>query len=232
MDITKLRKVEEFGKKYCEKYLSKYDPEKLANDWYYALVFFFDHSFMRGRKDVVSGNFERKALEVLEKTLKEDLGYHLETLKQKLQQNGVNNRHDRNMIADTIDFIKGIPNNNIVSYSADRVRDKKEYDLFQELKKIRSVKNKIASFYIRDLVSIFGLPVSDYRAAYPVDTWVRQLSIKLGVIDEKEQNLDRIRDKSIEMLLRNNIDPVLFNQGAWFVSYHAYDILIENLDKV
>lgn len=52
-----MKNIERLGEKYCKKYLDRWDEEKLKNNWWYALKFFFSHSFMRGRRDELSTEY-------------------------------------------------------------------------------------------------------------------------------------------------------------------------------
>jgi hypothetical protein len=51
-----LKNVEHLGRAYCDRYLD-WDREKLESDWFQALKFFFNHSFMRGRRDELSNEY-------------------------------------------------------------------------------------------------------------------------------------------------------------------------------
>ena len=68
MDKIILKKIESFGDVFKKEYRSQWKKEELLNDWRLSLKFFFDHSFMRGRRDTLSIRFKDKAIEVLEKT--------------------------------------------------------------------------------------------------------------------------------------------------------------------
>jgi len=62
-----MKKIENFGGKYFEKYLkNKYDDEKLQYNWWEALKFFFDNSFMRGRKNKLSEKYRNFTVRCLE----------------------------------------------------------------------------------------------------------------------------------------------------------------------
>lgn len=57
-DTNKIMKnIEGFGERYCRKYLDIWNKERLENDWWQALGFFFGHSFMRGRRDELSNEY-------------------------------------------------------------------------------------------------------------------------------------------------------------------------------
>jgi len=52
-----MRNIEQLGERYCRKYLDSWNKEKLQNNWWEALKFFFSHSFMRGRRDELSNEY-------------------------------------------------------------------------------------------------------------------------------------------------------------------------------
>jgi hypothetical protein len=61
-----MRNVQRLGERYCRKYLDSWDKERLQNDWWEALNFFFSHSFMRGRRDELSNEYYHFTIKVLE----------------------------------------------------------------------------------------------------------------------------------------------------------------------
>ena len=65
-DYKLTKNIEKCGDYYYEEHLSSWDKEKLERNWWEALKFFFSHSFMRGRRDKLSNEynyFTRSALE-------------------------------------------------------------------------------------------------------------------------------------------------------------------------
>jgi len=64
-----IKNIAKFGDKYCQDFLD-WDKNKLETNWWYALNFFFDHSFMRGRRDELSGKYEDFVIQVLGDYLK------------------------------------------------------------------------------------------------------------------------------------------------------------------
>lgn len=60
------KNIESIGKKNYKKVLTNWKREELKNNWWEALKFFFDHSFMRGRRDKLSWEYRCFAVEVLE----------------------------------------------------------------------------------------------------------------------------------------------------------------------
>lgn len=61
-----IKNIERLGERYCKEYLDIWDKDKLENDWWYALNFFFSHSFMRGRRDELSNEYYQFTISALE----------------------------------------------------------------------------------------------------------------------------------------------------------------------
>jgi hypothetical protein len=61
-----MRNIEQLGERYCRKYLDSWNKERLQNNWWEALKFFFSHSFMRGRRDELSNEYYHFTIKVLE----------------------------------------------------------------------------------------------------------------------------------------------------------------------
>lgn len=65
-----LKNVEVLGKRFCTKHLGGLDIPRLESDWFYALSFLFERTFMRGRRDEVSFAFLSFARDRLQKMLR------------------------------------------------------------------------------------------------------------------------------------------------------------------
>lgn len=82
---------------------------------------------------------------------------------------------------------------------------------------IRGVGTKIASFYIRDIAYLSGVPenrIKDQFYLQPMDTWLKQtLSIMLGSAVPK--NLQDEQKAIVELCSYAGCSPIAFNQGAW-----------------
>lgn len=234
------KKIESFGNVFEKKYLNNWNKEKILNDWIYSLKFFFEHSFMRGRRDTLSIKFKDKAIEVLELTFFKNIKYDLEQLSKDLEQKGVNNKGDRIMVCDTIKFIRELQNPNIASYIIAKLK-KDEQEAYKELiENIKYVGDKIATLYIRDLCWIFDIKLKNYKFVFPIDTWVKQIINRLKILDKKilqSKELQKVREeevkeKAINVCLENDIDPIKFNAGIWYIGTHSLEILLNNLDKI
>lgn len=60
-----IKNIERFGERYSKKYLDTWGKDKLENNWWAALDFFFSHSFMRGRRDELSNEYHQFTIAVL-----------------------------------------------------------------------------------------------------------------------------------------------------------------------
>jgi len=148
---------------------------------------------------------------------------------------------DIDMIFDTLEFISRLPDKNIAKYSV-MIKNYKLGQLWYGLQKskskggIRSVGKKIASLYLRDLVTILGLEreVSYDHQVFlqPIDTWVRRITSKIGI--EETKNEMKLRRMIIERCWRvsqSAITAIRFNEGAWYIGSHSLEILLGMLMK-
>jgi len=156
-------------------------------------------------------------------------------LQQVLLQHKVNKSGDRLMVISTLGFINKLEDLNIVNYAVTNIRKGQTAEIFKELLSICSVGDKIASFFLRDVASVFELePVltaSDYVYLQPVDTWVRQVLEKTGILAESynDSKLKQLKQMVVDHCLKYNVSPIRFNQGAWYVGANAFDVLFERL---
>lgn len=240
---SKIPKIGKLGERYFAEFLQDdYRVRtKIKKDWYRALLFFYGKSFYRGRRDEVSKVFELRAIKSLGKyQLKRKINkFSPKRLERVLQKNKVNNHKDRRMVIETIQFIKKIPRKNIVDYSIEKIRSGETEEIFSELDSIYAIGDKLASLYLRDVVLIYKLEKyvseNDFKYFQPIDTWVKQVTDKLGITDEKLGDLgsNKIRDLSKQQIIRTclkvDTSPLLFNAGAWYLGAHSFEIVIENL---
>lgn len=64
IDSTIIKNLEAFGDRYCCRYLDLWRDD-IAENWWTAFRFFYNHTFMRGRKDQLSEEYFRHAMDVL-----------------------------------------------------------------------------------------------------------------------------------------------------------------------
>ena len=235
--MDKLQSVEKYGERYVRDFLGNYIPNKdeYLKDWYKALDFFFGKSFMRGRKDKLSERFWLATMKTLE-TDRPSKGYDRQTLENRLVTNGVNNGRDRRMVLEVIDFIFNSLDdfeNNIVKYAVSGIKSGKISEVFNRLDGIFEIGDKIACFYLRDIIMVYQLEsylkAEDFRYCQPVDTWVIQTASKLGIVRDTKIPKEEARETIIGACLKANVSPLLFNAGAWIVGARSFDLLLEKI---
>jgi len=163
------------------------------------------------------------------------------TLKNKYEVDGKKRRTgkkgDNLMVADVLHFIcerthlRSEPLN-LVTYMKEGIRNGQIAELADELDSIYQVGEKIYSMLLRDVIDLFKLSKhlspDDYKYVQAVDTWVEQLANKLGFDGSKKQLAVRFAEACRE----HNVDPIAFNQGAWYLAAHSFDILTDNIGRI
>lgn len=257
--ITRIRIIAEFGEVYQQRYLYNKMGRKdlqnlLKNDWYEALKFFFGMSFMGGRREELSLRFLNNAIKVLDnfdlktkvennqltENWQEDLSNKLkEGVPKEKDKKGVPKEKDRKMVVFTIKFILDINkkyNYNLINYSLEKIENSQINELYNQLDNITNVGDKKISLFLRDLICIFDLeskiPLDKQIYFQPIDIWVKKIVVKLGIVQESERVLKNIKQIIIQKCNEAKISPIEFNQGAWYIGIHAFDILVENLDNL
>jgi hypothetical protein len=233
--MKKIKSVEQYGQLYVKRFLGEQISKKdtVYDDWREALDFLFSKVFYRGRRDELSERFMQATLNTLRGVdLKKD--YDKQLLDNRLQSNGVNNHKDRKMVCEVLDFIFNLPtpyDHNIVKYTIERIKNGKILDIFNELNTIYAIGDKLSSFYIRDVALVFDLEdkllADDFKYCQPIDTWVKQVAIKLDIIAQQEGDVETIKSAIIDACRGANVSPLLFNAGAWMVGAKSFDLLIE-----
>lgn len=141
------------------------------------------------------------------------------------------NDEDIMMVLDVLKFILSDNRKNIYNYLKNIIENigaKKTYD---ELKGLRAISDKLSSFIIRDIGLMNpGLITKDFEMAFPVDTWVKRIALKLDCDDE---NIKDVKNYFITKCVDNNLNPLKFAAGLWYLGFHSLDILLNNcLSKI
>ena len=140
----------------------------------------------------------------------------------------LSNDEDVMMVLDTLKFISENENRkNIYNYIKEQMNNdiKKVYN---ELISIRAISDKIATFIIRDIGILnpkIKIKKEDYKLAFPIDTWVKQIANRLGCKSKKN---NEIKNYLIKICYESKVDPLKVAAGLWFLGTHSLDILLEN----
>ncbi|MFC1972513.1 hypothetical protein ACFLVE_03815 [Chloroflexota bacterium] len=259
----KLKKIESFSKHYealmtCENiaFTKAESWDRVRRDWWYALLFFFDRAFYKGRNDTLSQKFERATIKALETVLVgssseklselQGLTYWLiheqwerpenplwEALSQEYEignkKTGVGRGKDKKFVLASMDFIvKHCEGYNIIEYAIGHIQQRNTRLVYDEILNIYDVGPKVAALFLRDVVFIYKLEgflkERDYDCLMPIDTWIKQIGKRLEISVTAENMVDLCQD--------NKVSPILFNQGAWYLGKHSFDILLDNIHAI
>jgi hypothetical protein len=253
MNKTLIKSIASYGNVYQERHLSEYNSDLLLTNWWAALDFFFSRACFQGRRNALSQRVYDAVTEVLrpefevttrtanyERLCQQKWKPVEQELRKRIGKGKVGKARDVDMVLSTLGFIGHISDLNIVRYSVEQIRLDNIDKHYAELQPSRSSKGitqvgpKIAALYLRDLVSLYHLedkvPSAFAFFLQPVDVWVEKLAHKLDIVDDDANHHD-IQTAIVALCQEHRISPLLFNQGAWYVGYYAFDIVLEILAK-
>ena len=231
--------------------------EKIENkdNWWDALNFFLHHALMRGRKDELSDKYYDFTVHVLSelkikghleelvlKNIKDDKFFNQlkEELLKSRQIKGyekplkLDNKRDIEMIKGVSQFIINHNEKNIVTYSVSQIKDNKIDSIYKELDSIYEIGDKIASFFLRNIVficlneerdNIESKDVNIVAHFLPIDTWIRKVALLSGIIGNYKLSEDKIKINMIEKCKTAEVSPLFFNQGAWYIGFNSFELL-------
>jgi hypothetical protein len=247
MRIYLIQKIAAYGDKYVKENLEGYDGNILLNDWQESLKFLFDHSFYQGRRDDISWEVEKRANETLENYIKENNGdpevilnrENFSEIRSRLTnvigKGKIGRGRDIDMVVSILEFISKIDGKNIINYSISRIQNGKIKDHFNELQTIRSIGPKCSSFYLRDLSCIYSMDAKlgkdNLIYLQPIDVWVKRVALEAEIIKENEKNEFVIRKYIVDACSEAEVSAIKFNQGAWYLGYNSFNILIDKLKE-
>lgn len=249
MKVDTIKKIIKYGDKYIEKHLiGVFNTDLMLKNWWEGLQLFLSRSFYQGRRDTISMRVEEKAMNVLKKkiidnnndaTVLLDKNNYLEIkngLKEVIGKGKIGRGRDVEMVISILNYVSGLEDKNIVNYSIFNIKNGKTKEHYYDLQKIYSIGPKITSLYLRDLICMYSLDkcIAEENLIFlqPIDTWVRKVAFKVGIIKNINEGDTLVREKIVKACLDLNVSAIKFNQGAWFLGYNSFDIILENLDKI
>jgi hypothetical protein len=131
-----------------------------------------------------------------------------------------NEKLNKGLIMDFIKRAQMHSSNNLFVWLQENLKTNGVESTYLELLKIRGIGKKITSFILRDIVWYLDMekevPAGELIYLQPIDTWVRQICLKLWMdLHEKVDEFiiaKRIIDKCNEL----GVSSISFNQGAWY----------------
>lgn len=101
----------------------------------------------------------------------------------------------------------------IVEFARSALADGRVRQAFDRLDQVRGIGPKIASFFLRDVATWFGIvaPTQDRELLQPVDRWVRRYVTRLA-----GETLAGTDSRVACWICANSTAPEAFNQGLWY----------------
>lgn len=237
---AKCKRIAAFAGQYQEEEL----PDEVSSDDGdpFDLRFFLESAFASARNEETSAKY-RKATETVLRENCREINDRLESdtrvsemeLLDDLQDAGVTNRRDRQMVVQILEFIEEIPDDDVIGYVQRKVANEELEDAHERLTDIYNIGSKKATLFLRDAVTLLDhdecVACDDYKYLFPVDTWVRGVVDELGIVDTDAVEWDQNSSEIINEL-PDCVSPIEFNQGAWYVGANAFDVLMENLSRI
>ena len=229
--------------------------DTVRQDWWLALIFFFDRAFYQGRSDILSSRFERATIKALNRvfsapssdeklSLLKEARYWLDREQWKRPKNpfwdvlckgydigeikryGTGRERDREMVLDSLRFIvNDCKDSNILEHSIHCIKSANIGDLSRELHSIVGIGDKIASFFLRDTVFFYDLEACVKAEDYH---YLVPIDVWVSKVTDK-LGMKTDAEAIATTCLQNGISPVRFAIGLWYVGFHSLDVLLDML---
>ncbi len=110
----------------------------------------------------------------------------------------------------------------IIGYAKTQIEQRRIKDAFQRIIGVNGVGEKIASFFLRDVASYYGLfeevgqceNVLNRELLQPVDIWIGRIS-EISSVPKPKKDAEARRN-IVTKSLEYGVLPESFNQGAWY----------------
>lgn len=253
-----VKKIAALSKRYEEEVLKQWQPRKndYLADWFEALDFLLAHIYFQGRRDQLSERYYKAAKSALDEYFGSDpmhrqrrfleawesrwipndeglrkFDIERSPLSRALIEHHAGKGRDQEMVLDVLRYIHKLTDWNVVRHSLDQVRDGKILQHQKELMLIRQIGPKTSAFYLRDICALYNLSTSSSDAAttQPIDTWVRQVSELIGIIDKTDNNIIVV-EKIGRACYEAGVSGDEYNSGAWYLGTHSLRLALNFMD--
>jgi hypothetical protein len=208
-----------------------------------ALSSTFERATVEVLEEFLGDDKERKLIELSSQGLLEweNYGYtkgkeltepYCHELREALDSKRTGKGRDKEMVVDTLKFISKLDGFNVLRYTVKRVGSGEIQQHYRELTKIRQIDQKTGRLWLRDIIVTYELEghlkQQDVELLIPVDTWVEQVALKLGIVDDAMRT-EKISKKIVEICNTNDICPIRFGAGLWIIGSHSLELLLERI---
>ena len=253
-----LKQIAALAQRYKDEFLSEWGRrrELYLKNWFEAFDFFLTHVYYQGRRDTLSTQYYENAVKALRrhfgdgtgsqrrlheawkaKWIPHDPDWHVyadagNPLWKALTVANAGKRGDREIVVDTLRYIRSLVNHNIVTHSLREIRAGRICKHQADLQSIYQIGPKTSSFYLRDICSLYDLDpgATGAEAVQPIDTWVWQICEEVGIAADGD-DLPSVRRKLLAACKSAGVPASAFNTGAWYMGTHSREIAIEFLRK-
>jgi len=137
------------------------------------------------------------------------------------------NDEDVMMVLDVLKYISERRRKNVYIYLRDRIKNEGIGDIYIELKKLRGIADKIATFILRDIALLDGIDISYNEGVkvFPVDTLVRKIP---KLLDENIDDDKDIKGYFIDLCEKHDVNQLLVAAGLWYMVRKSSDILVKD----
>lgn len=240
MHSQAVTRIVSYGQRYADENIAELKSNKNAlqsNHWE-ALLYLFTKVFYQGRRDKTSEEVSKQAKRILSNHPEIQQGIWTEKTIQVIEKDletcigpgFVGKRGDIKMVSGILHYLMTLNDRNIVRHSIKIIEMEGFQVMSNELKSLYQIGDKIASFYLRDLIQIFDLKYDTEDAQYlqPVDTWVRKIALLLDISKEGDSDASIVKAMT-SLCTEHGQSYLLFNQGIWYLGANSFTLLIEQL---
>lgn len=240
---NQIEAVAAFGDRYREEHLDEAPVASDHDEDPFRVRFFLKRAFAGAKPETLAVQY-RTRTEIVLREREPDIrnrwngsncGISDDELRQTLADRGVGNGRDREMVVSIVDLLGSIEDRDVTKYTKHAVERGDIDTVFETVTDVYNIGPKKATLYLRDIVSYYELETSvaeeQYKYILPIDTWVFQVGKKLGVLDTDSRDWETNSTEIVECC-GDDVSPLAFNQGAWYLGGNAFEILLENIEHI
>lgn len=210
-----------------------------------ALLFFLERAFYGARRVELSREYFEHAKSTLEDqenlirnalTGESEEGW-TETLHDALASE-IGNSRDCEMVWSTVEWLasESSSTTNIVERSLEAIESGDLATHHREIRdEVYNVGPKKTSLYLRDLVAVEGLEdeiEEEWAYIIPIDTRLETVASAVLDMEIDSNSWRRSAEDIAEVCREHAVSPVEFDEGAWYVSANALEILLDSIGRL
>jgi endonuclease III len=237
-----LAAVASFDDHYRADYLDSKTTRAEGDPFEISLL--FESVFAGARSQSVSRRY-REAAETVLRQHESDIknrwdstadGLSDDQLREALVDAGLTNQYDRQMVVDIVTLLGELDGQSITDYVVTELESRAAEEMFDRFQAVQNIGPKKATLYLRDIVVVHDLEAhiqpDDYRYLFPVDTWVHRVGRRLGIVDTADPDWRANSESLVRACTEQDISPLAFNQGAWYLGANAFDLVIDHVETL